>query len=198
MGGYNFEVVIKDGVGQVLHITPGMEDGMWSVGGTDDQWGASINVTHKRPSGQYVAEAQHASNPKNYEAPEIPGLDALKSAFLSMGFSPAVAEKSAMESLARMPGGVPAPEPEPAMPPGLRKPEEVQDTPGWKNKQPPMAAGDDDLPDSVPPGAKPFDYNDKSTWPEALRKSSIGPDDAPEGSPEPPIGEPRMRGDVRF
>lgn len=193
MPGYNFSVVIKDGVGQVLNVTPGMEDGVWEVGGTDDQWGASINVTHKRPSGQYVAEAQHASNPKNYEAPEIPGLEALKSAYLSMGFSPAVAEKSAMEALSKLPGGMPTPEPSPVVPSGLKMPGGISKETDLTRRGP--VRRDEVGPDtSIPDGAKPFDFNDKSTWPETLRKQSDGNED--DATSHLFTEEPRMRGDI--
>lgn len=99
---YNFEVIIRDGVGTVLHPTQGMEDGTWSIGGSFDEFGAGINVTHRRMTGQYVVEAQHFSNPENYKAPEIPGLDQLKATFISMGYTPAEAERYAMQSLASM------------------------------------------------------------------------------------------------
>ena len=183
MPGYNFSVVIENGVGKVLHVTQGMEDGVWEIGGTDDQWGASINVTHKRPSGQYVAEAQHASNPENYKAPDIPGLDKMKSVYISMGFPPGEAERYAMQALSNLPGGVPVPVPVVPMPPGLKNPAEDKpaSTPQWEEVPLPEDG-------SVPPGAKPFDFNDKSTWTPELLAKSRGAED---GDPEP-----RMRGDI--
>lgn len=189
MPGYTFDVVIKDGVAQVLHMTPGIEDGIWSVGGTDDQWGAGIHITHKRHSGQYVAEAQHHHNLENYKAPDIPGLDKMKAAFESMGMSPAEAEKRALQTLSGLPGGIPSPEP-----PDLKMPSAPLPLPGGVSRETDLSirgpVPKDPVNNDIPPGARPFDFNNKSTWPESLRKAQGVDGEEGDG--------PRMRGDVHL
>jgi hypothetical protein len=69
---YEFTVIFKDGEPEVVNYAgengPVMKipDGVWRVGGNEDSFGKGINVTHIRPDGQFVTEAQHYQSIANY------------------------------------------------------------------------------------------------------------------------------------
>ena len=64
---YMFNVVVHNGVAEIISESGPLPDGSWQVGGNEDDFGAGINVVHRLPSGKFTAEAQHFSTYYNYD-----------------------------------------------------------------------------------------------------------------------------------
>jgi len=100
MPGYSFQIHCKNGnltavpMGDVME----MPEGVWEVNGLVEGDNATINITHKLPSGMHVIEAQQAHNKRNYDPANFAAqeeYERVKAVLISSGMDPALAEKYA-------------------------------------------------------------------------------------------------------